>query len=89
MFLPLYGLVAYYFSNRMVRLIIFLGPVAACLVGVCVGYVIEDMHRVMKYVEPEEEKPNRAEMSSHEEEEEGCPKFCREFHVQELETRNR
>ena len=63
MFLPLYGLVAYYFSNRMVRLIIFLGPVAACLVGVCVGYVIEDMHRVMKYVEPEEEKPKAVEIS--------------------------
>jgi dolichyl-diphosphooligosaccharide--protein glycosyltransferase len=63
MFLPLYGLVAYYFSNRMVRLIIFLGPVAACLVGVCVGYVIEDMLRVMRYVDPEEEKPKAAEMS--------------------------
>ena len=63
MFLPLYGLVAYYFSNRMVRLIIFLGPVAACLVGVCVGYVIEDMLRVLKYVEPEEEKPQAGEMS--------------------------
>jgi dolichyl-diphosphooligosaccharide---protein glycosyltransferase len=42
MFLPLYAAVAYYFANRMVRLIIFLGPIAACLVGVCIGYVIED-----------------------------------------------
>jgi len=42
LFLPLYAIVAYYFANRMVRLIIFLGPIAACLVGVCVGYAIED-----------------------------------------------
>ena len=42
MFLPLYAVVAYYFANRMVRLIIFLGPIAACLVGVCIGYMIED-----------------------------------------------
>ena len=48
LFLPLYGLVAYYFANRMVRLIIFLGPVAACLVGVCIGYAIEDALSIMR-----------------------------------------
>ena len=59
MFLPLYGLVAYYFANRMVRLIIFLGPVAACLVGVCVGYAIEDALSILSSrgeTRPEEAK---------------------------------
>jgi len=48
LFLPLYAIVAYYFANRMVRLIIFLGPIAACLVGVCVGYAIEDGIMIVK-----------------------------------------
>jgi dolichyl-diphosphooligosaccharide--protein glycosyltransferase len=42
LFLPLYGMVAYYFANRMVRLIIFLGPIASCLTGIAVGYVVDD-----------------------------------------------
>ena len=59
MFLPLYGLVAYYFANRMVRLIIFLGPVAACLVGVCVGYAVEDAIRIMKTSDETTEEPEK------------------------------
>ena len=43
LFLPLYGIVAYYFANRMVRLIIFLGPIASCLSGVAVGYLSEQI----------------------------------------------
>ena len=35
-------MVAYYFANRMVRLIIFLGPIASCLTGIAVGYVVDD-----------------------------------------------
>ena len=42
LFLPLYAVVAYYFANRMVRLIIFLGPIASCLTGIAVGYVVDD-----------------------------------------------
>eukprot|EP00121_Abeoforma_whisleri_P012910 Awhi_evm1s11917 len=40
-FLVLYALTAYYFSAKMVRLIIFLGPIVSSLSGVCVGYGIE------------------------------------------------
>jgi dolichyl-diphosphooligosaccharide--protein glycosyltransferase len=43
LFLPLYGVVAYYFANRMVRLIIFLGPIASCLSGVAVGHLMEQV----------------------------------------------
>jgi len=28
-----YTVVAYYFANKMVRLIIFMGPIASCLTG--------------------------------------------------------
>jgi len=56
MFLPLYAIIAYYFANRMVRLIIFLGPIAACLVGVCVGYVIEDSIAIATDMATSEEK---------------------------------
>ena len=42
LFLPLYAAVAYYFANRMVRLIIFLGPIASSLTGIAVGYVMDD-----------------------------------------------
>ena len=43
LFLPLYAVVAHYFANRMVRLIIFLGPIASCLSGVAVGYLLEQV----------------------------------------------
>jgi dolichyl-diphosphooligosaccharide--protein glycosyltransferase len=43
LFLPLYGVVAYYFANRMVRLIIFLGPIASSLSGVAVGFLSEQI----------------------------------------------
>jgi len=43
LFLPLYAVVAYYFANRMVRLIIFLGPIASCLSGVAVGHLLEQV----------------------------------------------
>lgn len=47
LFLSLYGLVAYYFVNCMVCFIIFFGFVVVCLVGVCIGYVIEDVFSIM------------------------------------------
>ena len=40
-FLILYAVIAYYFSNRMARLVILLGPVAAALGGVAVGFFID------------------------------------------------
>jgi len=40
-FLILYALIAYYFCNRMSRLIILLGPVASALGGVCIGFCID------------------------------------------------
>ena len=43
LFLPLYAAVAYYFANRMVRLIIFLGPIASSLTGIAVGYALDDI----------------------------------------------
>ena len=48
LFLPLYACVAYYFANRMVRLIIFLGPIAASLCGIGVGYAVDDLHKICK-----------------------------------------
>lgn len=48
LFLPLYACVAYYFANRMVRLIIFLGPIAASLCGIAVGYALDDLHKICK-----------------------------------------
>ncbi|XP_063901564.1 dolichyl-diphosphooligosaccharide--protein glycosyltransferase subunit stt-3-like isoform X2 [Zophobas morio] len=41
MFLVCYVVAAYYFSARMVRLIIFLGPIVSALCGVFLGYFIE------------------------------------------------
>ena len=43
LFLPLYAVTAYYFANRMVRLIIFLGPIASSLTGVGAGYLLDDL----------------------------------------------
>ena len=37
-FLIVYAFVAYYFSSKMARLIVLLGPVAAALGGVAVGF---------------------------------------------------
>jgi dolichyl-diphosphooligosaccharide---protein glycosyltransferase len=48
LFLPLYAGVAYYFANRMVRLIIFLGPIASSLCGVAIGYALDDLHKILK-----------------------------------------
>ena len=48
LFLPLYACVAYYFANRMVRLIIFLGPIAASLAGIAIGYAIDDLINICK-----------------------------------------
>jgi len=42
-FLVLYSLVAYYFSNRMARLVILLGPVASALGGVAVGVALDQL----------------------------------------------
>jgi dolichyl-diphosphooligosaccharide--protein glycosyltransferase len=40
-FLLAYGIAAYYFSNRMMRLIIIAGPVCSALSGVFLGYVLD------------------------------------------------
>lgn len=40
-FLPLYGGVAYFFANKMVRLVILLGPIASALSGVAIALVLE------------------------------------------------
>ena len=42
-FLILYALVAYYFSNRMARLVILLGPVASALGGVALGFAFDQL----------------------------------------------
>jgi len=38
-FLLVYGLVAYFFSSKMVRLVLLLGPIASALGGVTLGFV--------------------------------------------------
>lgn len=40
-FLLAYGITAYYFSNRMMRLIIIAGPVCSALTGVALGYALD------------------------------------------------
>ena len=40
-FLILYGLVAYFFSAKMVRLVLLLGPIASSLGGIAVAYMLE------------------------------------------------
>jgi len=40
-FLPLYGMVAYMFSAKMVRLIILLGPIASALSGIALASIFE------------------------------------------------
>lgn len=40
-FISLYACFAYFFSSKMVRLIIFLGPVASALAGVALGFAID------------------------------------------------
>ena len=42
-FLILYALIAYYFSNRMARLVILLGPVASALGGVALGWTFDQL----------------------------------------------
>jgi len=41
MFLLAYGVVAYYFSSRMMRLIIIAGPCASALTGVALGFALD------------------------------------------------
>jgi len=41
MFLVLYALIAYYFANKMNRLIILMGPVASALSGVAIGCTVD------------------------------------------------
>ena len=43
LFLVLYALVAYYFSNKMARLIILLGPVASALGGAAIGIAFDQL----------------------------------------------
>lgn len=43
LFLVLYGAVAYYFSNKMARLIILLGPVASALGGAAIGAAFDQL----------------------------------------------
>jgi len=43
LFLILYACVAYYFSNKMARLVILLGPVASSLAGVAIGIAVDQL----------------------------------------------
>lgn len=40
-FLALYGVIAYFFSSKMNRLIILMGPIASCLSGVILGFLCD------------------------------------------------
>jgi len=42
-FIIVYAIVAYYFSSKMSRLILLLGPVASVLSGVVIGFVIDQL----------------------------------------------
>ena len=41
LFLTLYGITAYYFANKMMRLVILMGPIASALGGMCVAFMFE------------------------------------------------
>ena len=41
-FVILYALIAYYFANRMARLVILLGPVASALGGIALGFLFDN-----------------------------------------------
>eukprot|EP00948_MAST-09A_sp_MAST-9A-sp1_P001614 g1614.t1 len=41
LFLTLYGSIAYFFSSKMARLIVLLGPVAGALGGIALGFVLD------------------------------------------------
>ncbi len=43
LFIVLYALVAYYFSRKMARLVILLGPVASSLGGVAIGFLADQL----------------------------------------------
>jgi len=43
LFIILYAVVAYYFSNKMARLIILLGPVASALGGIAIGWCVDQL----------------------------------------------
>ena len=51
-FLILYSIIAYYFSNRMARLVILLGPVASALGGIAIGFCFDQflLHPVGRIV---------------------------------------
>ncbi|KAH3763341.1 Dolichyl-diphosphooligosaccharide--protein glycosyltransferase subunit stt3 [Pelomyxa schiedti] len=67
-FIMLYAVIAYYFANRMTRLIILMGPVASALSGIAIGFGVqwcfgqfsEVIHRFVldpKVEHKEQEKP--------------------------------
>ena len=41
LFLSIYAFVAYYFANKMMRLIILTGPIASSLCGVAIGFAFD------------------------------------------------
>jgi len=69
-FLPFYGIIAYFFANKMSRLVVLLGPIASALGGVALGFVADELivKPLSNFLEPsssaeeeteqEEEKPS-------------------------------
>eukprot|EP00039_Didymoeca_costata_P024753 m.11347 g.11347 ORF g.11347 m.11347 type:complete len:784 (+) comp4426_c0_seq1:41-2392(+) len=64
LFLTAYAVVAYYFSLKMARLIILIGPVAASLGGIALAYGIEWALTQLLLPESEDEEEPAAEESS-------------------------
>lgn len=64
-FLCLYGLTTYFFSSKMVRLILLLGPVASALGGVAIGKSCGwALSQLVPFAVPFEEKPKKSKKKS-------------------------
>lgn len=67
-FLLVYALAAYYFSHRMVRLILLTAPIASVLGGICLGrifaWMVDGIMEVVNFDSEEQEKLDSSERSN-------------------------
>jgi dolichyl-diphosphooligosaccharide--protein glycosyltransferase len=70
-FLTLFALVAYYFSIRMMRLILLMAPITSALSGVAIGYLVEwSIGQIFNFMPPSEDDDDKQDEDEDEEEEE-------------------
>jgi len=63
-FVALYAIVAYYFSSKMSRLMILMGPIASILTGVTVGSILNMTVRQLLHIFNEKPKKPKASKST-------------------------